>query len=82
VIWLIKSFDYDTALRHILTKEDLQVTKLNGLDGTEDLSEMFDNLWNEIDKILFLSKKVLIDIFYFCPKEQKLFRSGAKMIKT
>jgi len=31
------------------------------LDGTKDLSEMFDNRWNEIDKILFLSKKVLID---------------------
>jgi hypothetical protein len=49
---LIKSFDvcgitqnneihYHTALRHILTKEDLPVTKLNELDGTEDLSEIF-----------------------------------------
>jgi len=38
---------YHTALRHILTKEDLPVTKLNELDGTEDLSEMFVDLDDE-----------------------------------
>ncbi len=38
---------YHTVLLHILTKADLPVTKLNELDGTEDLSEMFVDLDDE-----------------------------------
>ncbi len=32
---------YHSALRHILTTEDLRVSVLDELDGTEDLNEMF-----------------------------------------